>query len=254
MYSFHWYLAIIYHPEHILSPPPPPIPPDVAEALKPNTRKRKRNVVESPPGSRARSPDIVPDSQPASVSSSRGQSVSDIANTSSSSLGEQEEVAVLLSTCSLATEEERQSSSMSTETELTSIEDMQAEFDIPTLEYPPDDDDDEMDVEMGPSVISPSDDSSPVTVVPSSSSVIQDNPSSDTSQATQGGLIQSAIRAIAPARFYGGDASASSKEKAQLTSNADGVASAPIEIDDESAEAARSSGGENQQLRYVFHD
>lgn len=254
MYSFHWYLAIIYHPEHVLSPPPPRIPPDVAEALKPNTRKRKRNVVESPAGSRAGSPDIVPDSQPASVSSSRGQSVSDTANTSSSSLGEQEEVAVLLSTCSLATEEERQASSTSTETELTSVEDMQAEFDTPILEYPPDDDDDEMDVEMGPSILSPSDDSSPLTVVPSGSSVIQDSSNSDTSQGTQGGLIQSAIRAIAPARFYGGDASASSKEKAQPPSNADGVASAPIEIDDELAEAAPSSGGESEQLQYVFHD
>ncbi|OCH91910.1 cysteine proteinase [Obba rivulosa] len=68
---FHWYLAIIYNPEHVLTPSPVDIPTSTA---KPLTRKRKRESevidVEATGASSALSPplseDIVPDSCPPS--------------------------------------------------------------------------------------------------------------------------------------------------------------------------------------------
>lgn len=70
--NFHWYLAIIYRPEHVLLPPLPP-----AEVVKPLTRKRKResgvseiieleDIENDPPIARGKPEEIVPDSRPSS--------------------------------------------------------------------------------------------------------------------------------------------------------------------------------------------
>ncbi|KAL6308454.1 hypothetical protein BKA93DRAFT_566260 [Sparassis latifolia] len=189
---FHWWLAIIYNPEHILNPPPP-------TPIKSVTRKRKREQSQAKAAEASTSIE--------NESASRHASPSVDAITVDDSEAEQEVVEVLFERTSISDRADQPQRFPSE----TSREELGKEthFEIGDLMYPGSDDAVPMDVDE------PSPQPHPLEDIPVTEVVVDDDVEIKSADSSTFVADNDERRSVPPSRFYGGASGSTKTEEGE---------------------------------------